>query len=381
MRILKDRVEFSDLIARVFAFDYVGALAASLLFPLLLVPHLGLVRSALLFGLLNACVAVAALAWLGKGMPWARPLKVLAALTLALLALGFAYGERITTFAEASGYPGQVLYAKSSPFQRILLTRDKEDLRLYLGGHLQFSSKDEYRYHEALVHPGLAALPQARSVLILGGGDGMAAREVLKYPGVERVVLVDLDAQVTELFKGQESLAQLNGGSLSDPRLQVVNRDAFLWMTEAQEQFDFVVADFPDPSSFSVGKLYSTRFYERLSQRLVPGGILTVQSTSPLLARRSYWSVAATLEAVGFRTEPYHVFVPSFGEWGFLMAMKEGSYQTPTVFPAGLRYLTAETLASARIFPPDMARVPAEPNRLTNQLLVRTYESEWSEHL
>ena len=95
--------------------------------------------------------------------------------------------------------------------------------------------------------------------------------------------------------------------------------------------------------------------------------------TSPLIARRSYWTVAATLEAVGLTVTPYHAHVPSFGEWGFFVAGRR-PFRAPTALPAGLRFLTPEGFAAALQFPPDMARVAAEPNRLSNQVLVHTYK-------
>ena len=382
MRILKDRLEFKDLVSRVFTFDYIGALIASILFPLLLVPRLGLVRTSLFFGILNVLVALWAVHLFRHQMVRVRLLKGFSILALIVLALGFSYAERLTDFAETSLYSDRIIYAKTSPYQRIVLTQSShasgDELRLFLNGNLQFSSRDEYRYHEALVHVGLQGAA-AKSVLVLGGGDGMAVREILKHGGVERVTLVDLDGKMTRLFAENPILAKLNEDSLRSPKVRVINQDAFIWLRGNREAFDFIVIDFPDPTNYSLGKLYTTSFFRELRRALNPGATVAVQSTSPLFARKSFWCIDKTLRAVGFETLPYHVYVPSFGEWGFVLASLQ-PIEPPTRFDPPLRFLTPETLKGMLHFPKDMERVETEANRLNNQILVRYYEEEWSEY-
>ncbi|HTO11042.1 MAG TPA: polyamine aminopropyltransferase, partial [Candidatus Binatia bacterium] len=248
--------------------------------------------------------------------------------------------------------------------------------RLVLNGNLQFAERDEYRYHEALVHPVLAAHPAPRRVLILGGGDGLAAREVLRYPAVASVTLVDLDGEMTRLFADNAMLRALNGGALADPRVRVINADAFVWLQAARETFDVAVVDFPDPHNFSLGKLYSRTFYRLLRSRLEPDGLAVVQATSPMFARRSFWCIAETVRSAGLAPRPYHVYVPSFGEWGFVLAAA-AEWTPPRAYPPGLRFLTVEGTASLFAFPPDMDAVPVEVNRLDNQILVHYYGAEW----
>jgi spermidine synthase len=376
MRILRDRFDFKDVVAHVLTFDYLGALGASLLFPLVLVPHVGLVRAAILFGLLNAAVALWTTYLLGDLLGPKRMLRVLAIAVLATLGAGWFAADRILALGESTLYADDVVLAKNTPYQRIVLTAWKDDLRLFLNSHLQFSSRDEYRYHEALVHPGLAAMPGARRVLVLGGGDGLALREVLRYRNLEQVTLVDLDPEMTRLFSTHPELVRLNAGAFADPRVRVVNADAFIWVDGAAEVFDFAVVDFPDPSNFSIGKLYTTAFYRALMRRLGPEGRFVVQSTSPMFARRSFWCIVQTIEAVGLTAAPYHVYVPSFGEWGFVIGGR-GRGPLPAALPEGLRYLTAATVPPLFEFPLDMARVTVEPNQLNTQALVRYYEQEW----
>jgi spermidine synthase len=376
MRILRDRFDFKDVIAHVLTFDYLGALGASLLFPLVLVPHLGLVRAAILFGLINAAVALWTTVLLADMLGRRRLLQAACVGVMALLAGGWAAADRTLALGETTLYADEVILAKNTPYQRIVLTAWKDDLRLFLNSHLQFSSRDEYRYHEALVHPGLAAMPGARRVLVLGGGDGLALREVLRYPGVADVTLVDLDPEMTRLFGTNPELVRLNQGSLADPRVRVVNADAFVWLEQSKESFDFAVVDFPDPSNFSIGKLYTTAFYRELARHLGPEGRFVVQSTSPLFARQSFWCIVRTIEDSGLAASPYHVYVPSFGEWGFVLAGRS-PYAAPASLPGGLRYLTAADVPALFEFPLDMRRVPVEPNHLNTQALVRYYEHEW----
>ena len=228
------------------------------------------------------------------------------------------------------------------------------------------------------MHPGLAALPGARRVLVLGGGDGLALREILRYPGVQSATLVDLDPDMTGLFTHHPVLSQLNSHSFSEPRVHVVNQDAFPWLELNREMWDFIVVDFPDPTNYSLGKLYTTAFYRLLSRHLSQGGSLVVQSTSPLFARQSYWCIAETLKQAGLRTYPYHVYVPSFGEWGFVLA-SQSEYEPPSSLPGGLRFLSVANVAPMFQFPNDMLPVPSEPNRLNDQLLVHLYENEWKQ--
>jgi spermidine synthase len=376
MRILRDRFEFKDVVASVLTFDYLGALAASLAFPILLVPHLGLVRSAMLFGLINAGIALWSTYIFAELLPRKGPLRAASTLVVVLLIAGLAGAKRITDTAEGNIYADEVIYSRHSRYQHIVLTVWKDDLRLFLNSHLQFSSRDEYRYHEALVHPGLAAHPAAKRVLVLGGGDGLAVREVLKHPNVESITLVDLDPAVTQLFSTHPLLKDLNDGALSSPKVRVVNADAFVWLDETSEMFDFAVVDFPDPNNYGIGKLYTAAFYRLLSHHLTPEGAFAVQSTSPMFARRSFWSIVETVKAAGLRTWPYHVYVPSFGEWGYVIATR-GDLVLADRLPGGLRYLTPAVVAQAFDFPTDMSAVAAEPNRLNDQALVRYYTEEF----
>jgi spermidine synthase len=381
LRILQRGQELKDVVARVLAFDYIGSLAASLLFPLLLLPFLGLVRTSLLFGLVNAAVALWCLHAFADQVGGLRFRQAYAWATTIALAVAFVLAPRIERFGEDTMFEAPIVFSHRTPYQRLTLTRWRDDVRLYIDGNLQFSSIDEHRYHEALVHPAFAALPEGTTgarVLVLGGGDGLALREVLRHD-VAEVDLVDLDPGMTELFATHPVLVELNGGALSDPRVTVHNADAMEWLAERSDAagYDVAIVDLPDPNDFSLGKLYTRAFYRLLGSRMDPGGAIVVQATSPYLAPRAFWCIARTLAAAGLDAHPYHAHVPSFGDWGFVLAMP-----TPRDAPVRLvpdidrRFLNDALLPGLFVFPTDQEPPEVEVNQLNDQLLVHYYEGD-----
>lgn len=381
MRLLDARkretgLALGDMLSRVLTFDYLGALIVSLLFPLLLAPWLGMARTALVFGLLNALVALYTLHAFRAELA-VRGLLLRALAVILLLAAAMAGSGSLTGWSEQRLYGDTIVHAQSTPYQRIVLTRWRDDLRLYLNGELQFSSRDEYRYHEALVHPALEGASPARKVLVLGGGDGLAAREILRYADVASITLVDLDPAVTTLFAQQKELVALNRGALSDARVRVVNADAGQWLEHNADVFDAIIVDLPDPTNFALGKLYSVPFYRLLARRLSAGGLVAIQATSPYYAPHAYWCVEASLRAAGLATWPYHAYVPSFGEWGFLLAGLRADFTPAQHYRLPMRYLDPATSAAMFTFARDLPRPEVEPNQLDTQALVRYYERDW----
>lgn len=404
MRLLEGQLEFKDLVSRVLTFDYIGALVAALLFPLLLVPKLGLVRTSLLMGMANGAVALWGTYLLEPFLRNVLGARLRAIAVILGLGLGVWQADALTSRAEETMYADPIVYSTSSHYQRVVVTRGKSGFQLFLNGNLQFSSADEYRYHEALVHPAmLAAEAPPRRVLILGGGDGLALREVLAHRSVEHVTLVDLDPAMTRLARELPLLTQLNRRSAHDPRVTIVNDDAMVWIAEhppaAGAAWDVVIVDFPDPNNYALGKLYTKLFYRRLMAQLAPGGAVTVQATSPLFARRSYWCIVETMRAAGWAVHPYQVAVPSFGVWGYALAKKQAFEPPRHVAAAGgpdgasegggaagalgadgarkLRFLNDEALVAMFRFSADQGPLPVEVNQLDNQALVRYYEREW----
>ena len=378
MRIFNARkAAFSDIVSRVLTFDYLGALAVSLVFPLVLAPKLGLSRSALLFGLANAGVALVT-AWAFRAeLPKLRALMSRGVCVTVLLLAGFASAERLVAWSEKSLFGDEIIYSMTSQYQRLVVTRWKGDMRLHINGNLQFSSKDEHRYHEALVHPVMASLPWAKHVLVMGGGDGLAVREILKYKNVETITLVDLDPEMTKLFTTAPELVALNRGSLLDPRVKVINSDAAQWLETADKVYDAIIVDFPDPTNFALGKLYSVPFYRLMKKHMAENGLAVIQATSPYFGPRSYWTVDATLKEVGYKTAPYHAYVPSFGDWGFILCSNKG-YKLPDKYTVPLKWLDASTTRLMFDFPADMAPLKMAPNYLNSQSLVHAFEEDWA---
>jgi spermidine synthase len=354
------RQEAGASIADLLAADYLGAVVAGIAFPLLLLPTLGQIDAALAAGVLNLAAGAAVL-WLVSPQLSRLAQRVLVVALLAVLAVlggAAALASRLEVSARQALYDDPIVHAERTPYQEIVLTQSLTggDVRLFLNGDLQFSSKDEYRYHEALVHPAMAG-PHAR-VLVLGGGDGLALREVLRYRDVRAATEVELDARMLELARHDERLRRLNGAALEDPRVRTVTADAFTWLRGAPPASqDVVVVDFPDPDDAALAKLYSVELYGLVARILAPGGRVVVQSGSPYFARRAFWSVAASMQEAGLAVSSYHVDVPSFGDWGFHVAVA-GPTAPPLALhePAPLRFLDAATLRAASSFPPDRRR-------------------------
>jgi spermidine synthase len=379
-RLVKEHQSIREAIAHILAFDYLGALIASLLFPLVLLPYLGTMRTAVVTGLVNLSVAVVNIAEFHPKMRRGvvRPLA-LTVLSGALLIALFIYSSRITSLLEHQLYQDEILYAEQTPFQRVVVTRFKDDLRLFLNGALQFSSVDEYRYHEPLTHIPLAFSEGRESILVIGGGDGLVAREVLKYADVKRVVLVDIDRTVVDLAKTSPHFLQVNHGALNDPRVEIVTQDAYRFMEERSDVFSAIIIDLPDPNDLALGRLYSREFYTLVKRRLSPQGVVVTQAGSPYLARRAYWCIAHTLASVFPHTTPYTAYVPSFGQWGFVAASHRPLPLETFEPPIPVKYLTSDVARTLGMFDPDMSEVPTEVNRLENQVLVQYYEASWDE--
>ncbi|MFG2010971.1 polyamine aminopropyltransferase [Micromonospora sp. NPDC048868] len=374
-------------VADLFAADYVGALLGGLAFPFLLLPVFGLLKGALVVGAVNAVAGLALVCTVFRRELSRRARIALGAGSVVVfLSLGYAWvtAHDFELTARQQLYRDPVVHSERSRYQEIVLTRSVAetgrsgtDLRLFLNGDLQFSSVDEYRYHEALVHPVLNG-PRGE-VLVLGAGDGLAVRELLRYPDVRRITVVDLDPAVVALARSEPQLRRLNGGALDDPRVRVVHADAFAWLRTAPDRFDAVVADLPDPDETATAKLYTVEFYALVRAVLAEGGRLVVQSGSPYFAPRSYWSIEASLREAGFATTPYHVDVPSFGDWGFLLAAPgptAPALALPPDAPA-LRFLDAATLSAAGSFPADRGRVDVPASTLLQPHVLEYARAEW----
>ena len=394
-RLLERDDRFKDVLAGVLALDYIGALVGSLFFPIVLLPWLGLFPSATFIGAVLAAMVVAIGGIFPQHRLWGRLGLALSIALCIAIPLVVPLGDRL----ENSLYEAPIVSRIQSPYQRIVLTRQGADLRLFLDGDLQFSSLDEYRYHEALVHPALSAnlflrqqelasdrqqevaegVEGDRKVLLLGAGDGLALREVLKWDDVGQVVLVDLDPAVVKLASQHPFWVNVNDRAFADPRVEVIQGDAFVVAPRLPERFDVIVADFPDPDRSTLAKLYARGFYRRLLTRLEPDGILVTQASSPFFAPRAFACVAATLASLPLQTYPYIASVPSFGPWGFVLAARTVLDFSQLTLPIPTQFLTSELLTNLVHLPKDISLDNVEINRLSHPVIVQ-YQSDprWS---
>lgn len=371
--------------ARVLFSDYAGGLIGGLLFVYWLRPNLGMVKSAFFVGCINAAVALLVI-WLFRRELKRINLHLFAGfLVFCLLVGGLFFGEGIAFNFEQKLYKDPILEMQESNYQKIVLTERNGDTRLYLDGGLQFSSVDEHRYHEVLVHPAMSLVEERRDILILGGGDGIAAKEVLKYPEVESITLVDLDPAVVELASTHPLLTKLNDQALKDEKVKVRNEDAYKFLENSSGQYDVIVIDLPDPNNESLNKLYTREFYSLARNHLNPSGYMSIQATSPVFAREVYWTISETVASTGLNIVNLHVDIPSFGNWGFVLAgrmdinMKEAEIIVPT------KFLTDDVLPGLSVFGKDEnedvfengRQVLIEPNTLINPHLIEKYEDAW----
>ena len=376
-RILESRSGLRRGISQVLTFDYIGALIASLLFPFILLPYLGHLLTAAAVGLINLLVAlVVAFTFRQQLRVWrGRIIAGIVAAVVALIAC-VVWIRPAEVFIETALYEDPVIATQQSVFQKIVLTQRGEDFRLYLDGNLQFSSVDEYRYHEVLVHLPAAFAGQLQRGLIIGGGDGLAARELLQYTGVQSVDVIDLDIVVTDLAQNQPQLLALNKAAMNNERVSVINEDAWSWLAESGDLYDLIVIDLPDPESEAIAKLYSDAFYRRVSRRLSVGGVMITQATSPWFARRAFWSIGSTIETVFESVRPATVYVPSFGLWGFFIAAHHSLEQPQREMHVG-RFTNNETLADVLEMPADLPRLTVEINRNHSLPVIDYYREGW----
>ncbi|MBC9729811.1 polyamine aminopropyltransferase [Streptomyces sp. TRM68367] len=363
------RQDAGGAVADLFAADYVGALVGGLAFPFLLLPFLGQLTGALVTGTVNVIAGGALVLGLFHRDLSRRARRLLLAANVTVVALLGSAAVLVDDFERAARhavYGQNVRVALQTGVQEVVLTGGSggRPLDLYLDGRLRVGGRDERHYHEALVHPAMNG-PHAR-VLVLGGGDGLTAREVLRHPGVRRVDIVELDPGLVRLARSDPALSALNGHVYDDPRVHVTIADAFRRLRGAPPAaYDVVISDLPDPGITASTKLYSQEFYGLAGRVLADGGRLAVHA-GPVAARpRVYWTVESTLRAAGFRTAPYRVNGHDTGfpadpdraaastdhatrDWGYLLAART---TTPSLrlAPQGPRphTLTEDSLTAA----------------------------------
>lgn len=387
-RLVQKNFLFHDTIAHVLSFDYIGALVASVVFPLVLLPYFGTVKTSFLIGLLNIGVAILNLETFENQLVNYKKIKFLSYFGALILVAGFFLSFQFVSFLEEFLYTDTVIYSEQSAYQKIVVTQWNQDVRLFLNGNLQFSSVDEYRYHEPLVHVPMMSAPKKEKILLLGAGDGLAAREILKYSDVHEIHLVDLDPAMTRLGKNHWLFQKINHNALNSPKVKIFHQDAWEFVRSSSDMYDVIIADLPDPNDTGIGKLYTREFFELVKKRLSAMGVFCTQATSPYFALRSFWCIYATLDTVFQACFPYHVYVPSFGDWGFQIAfpyhityeqLLQNLQKSCKAHSLDFQYLKAEELAGLFFMGKDCEEVEVPIQTIENQVLVDLYEKEWKQ--
>lgn len=376
-RIFREYMTLRIALANALTFDYLGGLVGSLAFPLVLLPLLGIFETSMIMGLANLAVVLGNLILFRREIQHPKPIWAVAVLiTLAMIG-GLLVSDPVSGYLEQRIYADQVILSKVSKYQRIVVTRWKDDIRLYINGRLQFSATDEYRYHEALVHPAASLLPSRSQILVLGGGDGLAARELLKYDDVESITLVDLDAMITDLARTDAMLRQLNKAALQHPKVKVVNQDAQQFLQTTVQRYNLIIIDLPDPNDEALVSLYSETFYRLVKRHLAASGLAVTQSSSPFFARKAFWCIHQTIEAAGLYATAYHVNVPSFGDWGFQLFGERRIEPGRIKITVPTRFLSEASLPALFTFDKDIAEVETQINTLLTPILLFYHREGW----
>ncbi len=338
--------EFEDLrenISSIMAVDYFGSLIGGMFFAFIGIQYLGMRYVPFVLGGINFIVALLLLDRFKSYVTRSKLLWGSGAGVAVILILGVIFSSPIIEFSEQARYAEKVVFEKQSRYQKIVITQWKENYWLYIDNNQQLSTLDEWHYHEPLVHPSMKLSGHPKNVLVMGGGDGCAVREILKYPSVEKITLVDLDSAMTNLGKQHPILTKLNKGSMDSEKLSIVNTDGFLFLSETPDFYDVIIVDLPDPKNTDLAKLYSKEFYQLCYKQMTPNGVLISQSGTPQFAFKAFKCIEKSMQAAGFSTVPLHKQVLTLGEWGYVLAAKNGTQEQVIQRLRGLTFDDVET--------------------------------------
>ena len=379
-RIMEKYYNLKDNISNVLSLDYLGAFIATIVFPFILLPFLGIFESSVFAGLLNLFVGIINFFWFKDKILKKKSAKLSFLIILILLFLTglFLCSKEIVKHWENNIFEDRVIFSKQTPYQKLVMTKNKEDIRLFIDGNVQFSSIDEYRYHELLIHIPMSLAIHKQNILVLGGGDGLAAREILKYDDVQSVTVVDLDKEMTDLAKENKYFTKLNQNSFQNKKVKIYNEDAFKFLENARNFYDAIIVDLPDPNNSSLARLYSTEFYKILKKKLAKNGIMVTQATSPFFSPEAFWCIQKSLKKADFKNiYPYHTYVPSFGDWGFVMASNT-RYDLNTInINVETKYLDNELAKVSFKIEKDVIKTDIEPSTLDRPKILDYYLNGW----
>ena len=400
MRIInQQKISLKTNLAIVYAMDYVGAFVGAIIWVKVLLKFYPLTEISFIVAGFNFAIALITVTYfIFTGIIKHRVITAMVMLmTVVVLLIGYLNNRDISDLFEQHFYDDPIIHKTTTKYQHIVLTENKKqgDIRLYINGNTQFSSLDEKRYHDLLVHPVMSIANKPEHALILGGGDGLALRELLKYKNLKSITLVDLDPDMIKLATENPHLRKLNKDAFQDARLHVrspgnvnsvnvkgvylesedsltkkiqsewvatvdvysIDADQFI-RTKNDQRWDVVIIDFPDPSSVELSKLYSKQFYRKLRSHLSNNAFVSIQSTSPYHSKESFLTIGKTLKSAGFNILPYRQNIPSFGDWGFHLAWTSGesdlaiknNLKTIEKFTVNTDYVTPELMLASLAF-------------------------------
>jgi spermidine synthase len=287
---------------------------------------LGLKNTAFVFGLLNLVVALVLffVFWKEK-IKFRKSILGLATLVVVILIGSFVKSDAIIVFGEQKRFKDKVVFVKQSKYQKMVITSWLDHHWLYINGHLQMTTVDEFLYHEPMIHPVMTLSKEHKNILIIGGGDGFNAKEILKYPDVETITLVDLDPEMTKLGLEYPAFVKANDSSLHNSKVEIINTDGFVFLQNSTSFYDVIVMDLPDAKGVDLNKLYTTQFYDMAYNHLRPNGFIVTQAGSPYYATRAFECINKTMQYADFKTLKLHNQVLSMGEWGWIIGSKSFS--------------------------------------------------------
>ncbi len=324
IRINEENETLRSNVSSIMEQDYYGSLIGGIFFAFIGLPFLGLTYTPFVLGLLNFTVAIVVLAMLWKQQSASnkRVLGYGGAAVFTLIMIGLYFAKPIILYGEQNRYKDKIVYEEQSRYQKIVITKWHNDHWLFLDGNQQLSSFDEALYHEPLVHPAMQLVKHPQNVLILGGGDGCAAREVFKYPSVKSIDIVDIDPAMTLLGQKNPIIVDLNKNAMNDARINIINQDAYKYLEDIKTYYDVIIIDLTDPKTVELGRLYSQEFYSLCNRHLRPNGIIITQAGSPYYAIDAFNCIKKTVAEAGFGVIPMHNQVLTMGEWGWIIGSK-----------------------------------------------------------
>ena len=371
-----NEVDFKNNLSNVLSLDYIGGLIATLLFPFVLLPFVGLFYSSLVFGILNILLGlVLNHVFLGKSIKT----MFLGVTSIIILVVMVIFGGKLLKAWDHAIYKSPIVLNTQTPYQKIVVTKKQEDVRLYLNRVIQFSSLDEYRYHEPLVHVPMTIHENPKKVLILGGGENLASREVLKYKDIERIDVVDIDSTMFYLAKNDANFIAINENAAKSSKVNLIAQDAFTFLHTSNEKYDIIVADLPDPTNEAIARLYSKQFFILAKQKLNKDGLFVTQSGEVYFSNSVFSCINNTLQEVFNDVKPYHSYIPSFGDWGFVLGSDLPiNEKKRTPLPKDLKFLTDTQYQIGFEFPKDIKIQKTKLNTLDNPIILNYFIDDWN---